>query len=302
MFIGQNLRLSVAALKAICECHDVVGIVESAPRAHDPSSQKARRKRVLTSLRQHMRSELLLSVNARRLGCEYMLFSGTNVDELECLLTDLAPDVGCIVSMSQLLPERALDVPRHGFINLHSSLLPKYRGPYPLFWQYYDMDLESGFTVHFVDKGEDTGDIIRQESFALTLGMPIDDVRSVILKKAPKALLKVLDDIDAGRVTREPQAHLSCPRRARRVIPGEPLIEWETWPLERVYHVLAGSLPYGVGLDRVPPVFSRFRWTVTSMERQITRGYPGSLRFDMRGPYLVHSEGRIRLRMSLIRH
>jgi len=302
VFIGQSGRFSIATLKAISRSHDVVGIVESAPRGYNPSSQRSGIGCVLTNLRKCMQRELSLSANARRVGCDYMFFSKAHVDELDRFLTNLAPDVGCIASMSQLLPERALGVPRHGFVNLHPSLLPKYRGPNPLFWQYYDMDLEGGVTVHFVDKGEDTGDIIRQESFAITLGMPIDDAWSVALEKGPEALLRVLDDIDAGLVTREPQAHLPCPRRARRVIPGEPVIEWEAWPLERVYHVLTGGLPYGVGLDRVPPILRRLRWRVIGMERQITRDRPGALRFGVRGPYFVHSEGRIRLRMSLIQH
>lgn len=77
-------------------------------------------------------------------------------------LRDLGPELVCVSCFTQRIPGALLALPRHGFLNLHPSLLPAYRGPHPLFWQFRHGVRESGVTLHFMDEGLDTGPIALQ--------------------------------------------------------------------------------------------------------------------------------------------
>lgn len=85
--------------------------------------------------------------------------------ELESWVKSLSPDLIVVYSMSQLLKENIYSIPRFGTINLHPSYLPEYRGPNPIFWMYYNMEKQGGVTVHYIDQGEDTGNIILQKRY-----------------------------------------------------------------------------------------------------------------------------------------
>ena len=88
---------------------------------------------------------------------------------LENWVKCINPDIIVVYSMSQLLKENIFSIPKYGTINLHAGLLPNYRGPFPYFWMYYNTDKKGGVTVHYIDEGEDTGDIIYQEVYDIPL-------------------------------------------------------------------------------------------------------------------------------------
>ncbi len=77
-------------------------------------------------------------------------------------LAALQPDVACVSCFSKIIPASLLALPPFGFLNLHPSLLPAYRGPHPLFWLFRQGEQETGVTLHFMDEGLDTGDIALQ--------------------------------------------------------------------------------------------------------------------------------------------
>lgn len=80
-----------------------------------------------------------------------------------CTLEHLAPDVTVVAAFGQLLPQTVLDIPSCGTINLHPSILPKYRGAAPIQWALINGETETGVTLMLLDIGEDTGDIICSE-------------------------------------------------------------------------------------------------------------------------------------------
>ena len=82
-------------------------------------------------------------------------------------LENLAPEVIVVVAFGQLLPERILNIPKYGCINVHASLLPAYRGAAPIQWAVIDGLEESGVTTMYMEKGLDTGDIILQSRLCL---------------------------------------------------------------------------------------------------------------------------------------
>lgn len=77
-------------------------------------------------------------------------------------LKKLKPDVILITFCSQIFSQKVIDIPKYGCINIHRSLLPKYRGPRPIFWALLNAERSVGVTVHFIDKKIDTGTIIAQ--------------------------------------------------------------------------------------------------------------------------------------------
>jgi len=75
-------------------------------------------------------------------------------------MKSLNPDVICVVAYGKILPKEILDIPKYGCINVHASLLPKYRGAAPIQWAVLNGDEETGVSTMYMDVGMDTGDII----------------------------------------------------------------------------------------------------------------------------------------------
>ena len=82
-------------------------------------------------------------------------------------LRELKPDFFVTFAFGQILSQEVLDIPKYETINLHVSLLPKYRGPNPYFWTIRNQEQESGVTFHLIDKGLDTGAILAQEEIKI---------------------------------------------------------------------------------------------------------------------------------------
>ena len=114
-------------------------------------------------------------------------------------LEKIAPDAIVVVAFGQILKKNVLELPRFGCINVHGSLLPKYRGAAPIQWAVINGDSETGVTIMRMDAGIDTGDIILQEKIALepdeTAGSLFDKMGLV----SGPVLLKALDEIEAGK-------------------------------------------------------------------------------------------------------
>ena len=87
--------------------------------------------------------------------------------EVEAQLRDLAPDVIVIIAYGQIIPARLLDIPKFGWLNLHASLLPKYRGAAPVHWAVAHGETVTGNTTMRIDAGMDTGEILLQQQLAI---------------------------------------------------------------------------------------------------------------------------------------
>ena len=157
-------------------------------------------------------------------------------------LRRLQPDIICIAGYPWILPPEVFAIPRLGAINLHTSLLPRHRGPMPMFWVYAHDDRETGVTVHWVAEGADTGDIILQERFPLPRGMNIVPLHESSADRGAALLTAALDAIEAGTATRTPQNDVLATSEPA-VRPGVPIVDFVTWDVERVWHVLSGLHP-----------------------------------------------------------
>jgi len=99
-----------------------------------------------------------------------------NSPEFLAQFRSLAPDLAVVAAYGQIFPQALLDIPPHGFINVHSSLLPAYRGPAPINWALINGDAETGVTIMKVGLRMDAGDILLQEKIPI---LPDDDAQSL---------------------------------------------------------------------------------------------------------------------------
>lgn len=296
VFIGQNSRFSTIPLLAALERFDVVGIVESAPRHYAPPVSIT--EHVYQALRTIFSTPSTLSLKriARTNKVPYFFLDRTNSHELCEFLKYLGPDIVCVASMSQLLRKEVIEIPNYGTINLHPSLLPKYRGPNPWFWQYHQSESVGGVTVHFIDEGEDTGDIIKQAEYPIQLGMTSQAMWDVAISHGTEILLEAIEEISAGCIQTRSQRELPCPLRARFVYPNESkLIDWENWSIERVWHIMRGTQEWFNAVPQPEGRYAGHRWLVGEIEYRPTRDKPGTIHEDDLGYYVAHSQGRIRL-------
>lgn len=143
----------------------------------------------------------------------------------------LAPELNISVSYDQILGKDIRQSAPKGFINVHAGKLPFYRGRNPINWAIINNETEIGLTVHFVDKGIDTGDIIVQQ----TLPLVWEDDYQTALGKVHAALPELVSEgvklIETGDANPTPQAHLEGSYFSRR-IPGDEWIEWDDSSLD----------------------------------------------------------------------
>lgn len=153
------------------------------------------------------------------------------------------PDVIVVNSWYYRMPEELYDLPPHGTLNLHDSLLPKFTGFSPVLWALISGESEVGLTVHRMDDGLDTGDILTQHS--LPIG-PTDTGTELVMRAMdliPDALAEALSALESGSAVWRPQEKAErtyCHKRSER----DSLIDW-SWPAEDLARfVRALSDPY----------------------------------------------------------
>ncbi|MBR2930220.1 MAG: methionyl-tRNA formyltransferase [Clostridia bacterium] len=126
-------------------------------------------------------------------------------EEFMATLSEVDPDIIVVVAYGKILPESVINYPKHGCINLHVSLLPKYRGAAPMQRAIIDGESETGVTVMQMDVGLDTGDVISQVSFPI---LPTDNFENIHDESAEigaDLLIRTIKDIEDGVAVREPQ-------------------------------------------------------------------------------------------------
>lgn len=127
-------------------------------------------------------------------------------DDVE-LLKAIAPDIIISIGFLQILKKAVIDIPQQGCINLHGALLPRYRGRVVYFWMLLNEEKKTGSTVHFIDEGIDTGDILLQEEVDI---QPEDTMHAVALKTVDigkKLLVKAIQTIQNGQYRTTKQDH-----------------------------------------------------------------------------------------------
>lgn len=141
-------------------------------------------------------------------------------------LKALSPDVVVVVAFGQIIPQAVLDVPKLGCLNVHGSLLPKYRGAAPIQWAVIDGERESGVTIMRMDAGLDTGDMITTRVVKLEEKETGGSLFDKLSQAGADLLTETLDQLEAGTVTYEKQPAESSTDYARMLKKEDGQIDW----------------------------------------------------------------------------
>ena len=148
------------------------------------------------------------------------------------------PDVLVVVAYGLILPQAVLDLPRMGCVNIHASLLPRWRGAAPIQRAVLEGDPETGVTIMLMDAGLDTGPILLQEAVAIA---PTDTAASLhdsLAKQGARALLAALEGLAGGSLTPHPQPSEGV-SYAAKINKSEALLDWTRSAAEIVRKVRA---------------------------------------------------------------
>jgi methionyl-tRNA formyltransferase len=165
-------------------------------------------------------------------------------------LKQLQPDAMVVVGYGQIIPQSIIDIPRHGIINVHASLLPKYRGAAPIQWAIANGESVTGVTTMRIDAGLDTGDMllkwetaVGQEEDAVQLGQRMAQAGADLL-------IQTLAGIDASTIHAVPQDN-SAASLAPILKKEDGEVDWN-WPARKISNRARGFLPW-------PGAYSSFR-------------------------------------------
>ena len=150
----------------------------------------------------------------------------------------LAPDMVVLVAFGQILPKEIIDGPPMGCVNVHPSLLPKYRGAAPMNWALIRGEKKTGISIMKMDEGVDSGDILLQEETAIEPGETYDHLHDRLAVLGAQCLLRTLEGLACGDVHRIPQDH-ALATLAPRLKKEDGLIRWES-PARDIAHFVAG--------------------------------------------------------------
>lgn len=161
---------------------------------------------------------------------------------IESVLNDYKPDMIIVVAYGKLLPEYVLNFPKYGCINVHGSLLPKYRGAAPVQRAIIDGESVTGVTVMHMDKGLDTGDMILKEECAVDIDDDAESLFAKLEKVGVRALMKAVREIENGTALREKQDD-SMSSYAKILTSETGRIDW-SMTAKGVHDLVRGTHPW----------------------------------------------------------
>ena len=164
-----------------------------------------------------------------------------NNEEFIEKIKEINPEVICVVAYGKILPKEILEIPSMGCINVHGSLLPKYRGAAPIQWAVLNGDKKTGITTMYMDEGMDTGDMILKQEVEIGEDETTGELWDRLSKVGANLLVKTLKQIEEGTVTREKQGtdFTIAPMLDKKMAK----INWEEQTAEQIKNLVRGLNP-----------------------------------------------------------
>ena len=216
------------SLKAIYEAgHNILAVVTN------PDKPKGRGMKLIPSPVKEFAIEKNLKI--------YQPLKVRNNEDFIGEIKSLNPDVICVVAYGKILPKELLDIPKMGCINVHGSLLPKYRGAAPIQWSVLNGDKETGITTMYMDVGMDTGDMILKEKVKIGEDETTGELWDKLSKVGAKLLVETLEKIERGIAPREKQGEdfTLAPMLSKDMAK----INWEEMNAEKIKNLVRGLNP-----------------------------------------------------------
>lgn len=228
VFMGTP-DFSVGTLRELVKAgHEVVGVVSQ------PDKPKGRGKSLMPTPVKEAALELGLPV-----------YQPKKVRDSEFLevLRELAPEVIVVVAFGQIIPQSILELPPYGCINVHASLLPKYRGAAPIQWAVIDGEPESGVTIMKMDTGLDTGDMITKVVVPIEKDETGGSLFDKLSEAGAKLLVDTLPSIADGTAVYEKQPEESPTPYAAMIQKQLGNIDWKR-PAVEIERLIRGLNPW----------------------------------------------------------
>ena len=192
VFMGTP-EFAVPALKRLCGSgHVILQVVTQ------PDRPKGRGKTVVFPP---------VKTAALELGCPVLQPESVRTPEFSDVISRLDPDMLVVVAYGHVLPQRILEIPKQGPINIHASLLPKYRGPAPIQWAVINREKETGVTLMLMDKGLDTGDMLSSASVPILPDDTSGSLHDRLALLGADLLIQTLKYYPVHRKNAVPQVH-----------------------------------------------------------------------------------------------
>ena len=159
-------------------------------------------------------------------------------DEFTNQLEELKPDLIVVVAFGQILSQRILNIPKYGCINVHASLLPRYRGAAPIEWAIINGETKTGVTTMMMDAGLDTGDMLVKREVEISEDMILPELREKLMILGSEALIETINQLTNGTLKREKQDN-SLSNYAPMLTKETGLIDWSK-PAREIHNLVRG--------------------------------------------------------------
>jgi methionyl-tRNA formyltransferase len=192
-----------------------------------------------------------------------------NNPELRARLEAIKPDAIIVVAYGRIIPDWMLQLPRWGNINLHASLLPKYRGAAPIQWAVANGESVTGATTMRIDQGLDTGDILLQSTLAIEPDQTAEQLFRVLAESGASLMLETLQRLEEGTIHPVPQDDAAA-SLAPILVREDALVDF-TRSAREIYNRWRGFQPW-------PGAYTFFRGKKLTLHRMLptgTTGIPG---------------------------
>ncbi len=228
-------RFGLATLEALADAHELVLVITQPDRP-------AGRKRRLTPTP--------IAQTAARLGLPVIRPDDVNAPSVLDQLTEAAVDMGVTVDFGQYIREPITRIPRLGMMNLHPSLLPKYRGAAPINWTIINGETQTGNTMIRIARKMDSGDILAQRVHPVEAQLTAGELHDILCEHGAQLVLDTLGEAAAGTLTETPQDE-SQATLAPKLSRQDAVIDF-TQPAVAIRNRIHGLTPWpGVSLQYV---------------------------------------------------
>ncbi len=190
VFMGTP-DFAVESFKILAQKHNVIAVVSQ------PDRPKGRGKKLVnTPVKQ-----AAIDIGIKKIYQPDKIKDEDFIKELEGLNADLF----VVAAYGQILPEKVLNIPKYGCINVHGSLLPKYRGAAPIQWSIINGEEKTGVTIMYMEKGLDTGDMILKQEIIIEKNDTYKTLHDKMSIVGAETLIKAIDLIESGKSAPEKQ-------------------------------------------------------------------------------------------------
>ena len=206
------------------------------------------------------------------------------------ILKELSPELIVVAAYGKILPVDILNLPPKGCINVHSSLLPKYRGSAPINWAILNGDDETGVSIQYMAEGVDTGDVIASANTQIPIDENAQQLYNRLADMGAELVVRVVSDIEQGTVSATPQDHTRAshaPMLSKELSP----IDW-TRSARQVHNQVRGLYPWPSAVTEIDGI--RCKILRTAISGDTTNLEPGAfVQADKKGLRVACGGGSI---------